>query len=517
MDVFLAGPGAAVGAQPSIIRCMHELPIPIFSAAQVRRLDQVAIEELEIPGYELMCRAGQAALEALRARWPGAERILVLAGAGNNAGDGYVIARLAREAELQATVVALFDTEGLKGDAGTAWRDYSSAGGGLTAWRPELTSDYDVVVDALFGTGLARPLDSRLLEAVGAANGTATPVMAVDIPSGLQADTGAILGGAMEAELTVTFVGLKRGFFAGEGPRVCGTLAWDSLGIPAEVIAASDCVGKRLSPALIRTVLPARPRTAHKGSNGHVLLIGGNYGMPGSVRLAAEAALRVGAGLLTVATRPEHVPIVMTSRPEIMCHGIDNQGDLKPLLERADVIAIGPGLGRDAWAEALLAEAFETGRPMVVDADALNLLTHRYVHRDNWIFTPHPGEAGRLLEASTAEVQRDRFGAAQAIAGRFGGVTVLKGAATLVVRDGEVPWVCDRGNPGMAAAGMGDVLTGVIAGIAAQCQDLFDAARAGVLVHALAGDSAAERGQRGLIAGDLFPHLVTWVNSIARC
>jgi hydroxyethylthiazole kinase-like uncharacterized protein yjeF len=234
--------------------------------------------------------------------------------------------------------------------------------------------------------------------------------------------------------------------------------------------------------------------------------------MAGAARLAGEAALRVGAGLVTVATRPENVASVIADRPELICRGIEKPEQLEALLDRADVLAVGPGLGQEPWAAALFEAALLHDKPCVLDADALNLLARRPSHSDHWILTPHPGEAGRLLGLTAAEIQRDRLASARSINTRYGGTVVLKGAGTLVVCDQALPSICDQGNPGMASPGMGDVLTGVIAGIAAQTSDLAGAARAGVLVHAMAGDMAARRGERGLLATDLFAYLPTCVN-----
>lgn len=270
----------------------------------------------------------------------------------------------------------------------------------------------------------------------------------------------------------------------------------------------------RVDAAWLHTVLPgARARTAHKGDFGHVLIVGGQPGMSGAVRLAGEAALRVGAGLVSIATHPEHAAVLNNGRPELMCHAIAHAATLKPLLERATVLVVGPGLGQSAWARGLLAAVWDCDLPMIVDADALNLLAREPLHRERWILTPHPGEAARLLGCATAEVQADRLAAVRAIQVRYGGVVVLKGVGSLIA-DGVHCRICAAGNPGMASGGMGDVLTGVIAGLCAQGVSLSEAASAGAVVHALAADTAARRdGERGLLAGDLLPELRRWVNA----
>jgi NAD(P)H-hydrate epimerase len=317
----------------------------------------------------------------------------------------------------------------------------------------------------------------------------------------------------VRAECTLTFVGLKTGLFIGDGPEHAGALFFDDLEISPPDPRAFQPALERMTRSLVSTALPRRRRAAHKGTFGHVLVIGGGAGMPGAVRLAGEAALRAGAGLVTVATQIAHVNAIVAGCPELIVQGIERAPDVRPALERADVVAIGPGLGRSDWARGLLVEALGGGRPLVVDADALNLIAEEPALRSpDWILTPHPGEAARLLGTDTAEIQRDRLAALDALLRHLGGTVVLKGAGTLVGRRGVVPALCDHGNPGMASAGMGDVLTGAIAGVLAQVRDPFLAARVGVLVHALAGDSAARAGERGLLASDVIRDLRNWVN-----
>jgi NAD(P)H-hydrate epimerase len=257
---------------------------------------------------------------------------------------------------------------------------------------------------------------------------------------------------------------------------------------------------------------PPRPKNAHKGLFGHVLVVGGDYGFAGAARMAAEAAARVGAGLVSVATRPEHALLIPVARPELMARGIESPEALGPLLERAGVIAVGPGLGNSDWSAALFSRILETGAQLVVDADALNLLARDPLKRSDWILTPHPGEAARLLGCTSAEVQNDRFAAAAQLQQRYGGVCVLKGCGTVIATETQAPAVCSDGNPGMASGGLGDVLTGTIAGLLAQGLDLHAAALLGVCLHAAAGDRAARDGQRGLLAMDLMSWLRRLMN-----
>lgn len=492
---------------------MNALPAPVHSAEQVRAMDRFASEQLGIPGYTLMNRAGEAALDLLAESWPAASRLLVLCGAGNNAGDGYVLARLARAAGLTVTVVALTDPARLGREAGRAWRDFEAAGGAAQAFTPALLDEAEVVIDALLGTGLDRDVTGAYAECIDALNAAGRPVLSLDLPSGLHADSGAVLGSAVRATRTITFVGLKSGLFLGEGPDRVGALSFARLGVP-ESAASGVPVLTRIGPEQVRAALPPRRRGAHKGEHGRVLVIGGGAGMPGAVRLAAESALRVGAGLVTVATLPAHVVSVVGSRPEIMCHGVESEAQARPLMAAADVVAIGPGLGQTNWARGLLEAALAAGKPLVVDADALNLLAQSPWRGARWVLTPHPGEAARLLGLSTAEVQADRLAALRALSARYGGVVVLKGAGSLVLGPAGRPWVCDAGNPGMATAGMGDVLTGAIAGMVAQCPDLERAAVAAVWVHASAGDLAAAAGERGLLASDVIESLPACVNPV---
>ncbi|MCC5868099.1 MAG: NAD(P)H-hydrate dehydratase [Gammaproteobacteria bacterium] len=499
---------------------MPALPTALYTAAQVRALDRHAIEVLGVPGYELMNRAAQAALVALRARFPTARRLRIWCGAGNNAGDGYVLARLAQAAGLAVEVVAVTAPERLAGDAATAWRDWCAASPERLSHAAPAASDgvvnVDLEVDALLGTGLDRPVEGAMAAAVRQINDSPAPVVALDIPSGLSADSGAALGVAVQADLTVSFVALKQGLLTGAGPAHAGALVFDDLGV--------DAAGAGVAPSMRRLVagdllswLPGRSRDAHKGRHGRVLVIGGGPGMPGAVRLAAEAALRVGAGLVSVASLPAHVPAVVAARPEIICHGIEADAAgfalLDELLANADVVALGPGLGRSEWARALWQRAMRHAGPMVIDADGLNLLAEQPLAAAGpRVLTPHPGEAARLLGTTPAAIQADRPAALQALVARHGGIVVLKGAGSLIARNGECPWLCDRGNPGMASAGTGDVLTGAIAGLIAQLGCAWTGARAGVLVHALAGDAAAAGGERGLLAGDLLMRLRACVN-----
>ena len=483
-------------------RSIYKLPSSLYTPESVRRIDHKAIHEYGIPGYTLMRRAGQAVLNVLCEHYPQAKRILVLCGAGNNAGDGYVVARLAQQQGLDVRVVSLIDPEQLQGDALQAYHQWNECTA-LSVNDVALINDADVVVDALLGTGLTRDVEGVWLNWIDALNYADKPVLAVDVPSGLDALTGSIKGAAIAATITVTFIGLKAGLFTASGKACCGEIVFDGLAVP-EAVYESETPVARLLNNPHDWQLPQRRHDSHKGLYGHVLVIGGNEGMPGAVILAAKAALRSGAGMVTVVTRVEHVSAIAAACPEAMVYGSENGNLPVQLSGNISVIAIGPGLGRDAWAHRLLMQAIELDRPMVLDADALNLVAEKNIGiKTPHIITPHPGEAAQLLsKQNAAEIQSDRFSAIKALHELMGGIVVLKGSGTMIF-DGEQLDICPFGNRAMAVAGMGDVLTGMIAALVAQGLDLNRAATAGVCLHALAGDLAADECSRGMLASDV--------------
>lgn len=490
---------------------MEALPGEVYGSVQVRAMDRYAIDHSGIPGYALMQRAAQAAFALLRHEWPAARRIAVLCGAGNNGGDGYVLARLALAAGLEVQLAALVDPARLSGDAAQAWRDFRHAGGQCQEFTAATLATADVIVDALLGTGLDRPVTGPLGSCIEAVNAAGKPVLSLDLPSGLDADNGQVRGVAVRASRTITFVALKSGLYLGAGPDHTGPISFAGLGVPDAARTEHSPLLRRMDEGLLAAALPHRHRTAHKGDHGRVLIVGG-LAMAGAARLAGEAALRSGAGLVTVATRPAAAAAIVAGRPEIIAQAVRSTSALQALAAAADVIAIGPGLGLSHRARRFLSTVLAAGKPLIVDADALALIAAEPQRCEHWILTPHPGEAGRLLGTDAAAIQQDRRGAVAAIVARYGGVCLLKGAGTLVSVRSGAPWVCDRGNPGMATAGCGDVLTGVIAALVAQGADLELAAAAGVLVHACAGDRAAAGGERGVLAGDLVEELPACVN-----
>lgn len=496
---------------------MDELPLDIISLESGRAIDRAAIEQAGIPGYTLMTLAAQAALRECLAFFPDRRRWQIVCGAGNNAGDGYVLARLARQSGIEVSVLYLSDPAALTGDAAQAYADFAASGAEARVWEGQLDEQAELIVDAILGSGLDRDVGGAFADAINAINAHPAPVVAIDIPSGIHGESGKRLGTAIEAALTVCFVSLKPGLFLADGIAATGRLRFDGLGIPQNCRAQADVVMRRIDEQQLHAALPPRRKDANKGDFGHVIVIGGGRGMPGAVRLCAEAALRTGAGKVSVATWPGHADALLAACPELMVHGVEKAEQLLPLLDSADVIAFGPGLGRSAWSENLYAQVAGQGLPAVWDADALNLLAaqpegSRAANVGPRIITPHPGEAARLLNLTSRAVQDDRLTSVQSLQRDYGGVAVLKGAASLVATANAVPLVCTAGNPGMATAGMGDVLTGVIAALLAQGLPLESAAPLGVLAHALAGDRAARQGERGMLASDLLRELRAVVN-----
>ena len=495
----------------------------LYTAEQVRGVDYFAIHELGIAGYKLMCRAGAAVLDEARKHFPDAKRWLVMCGPGNNGGDGYVVARLALHRGIDVTVYSMIDPRELKGDAARAYSDWQFVGGEVLEWplAGDLSYDYDLALDALLGTGIDREVGGQYRQAITYLNKLECPKLAIDIPSGLNADTGRVMGCAVQAESSVTFVGRKRGMYTADGPDYCGSITFDDLAIPSEAAQLhSSSAGKLLAADLLTKFAKPRLLNSHKGSFGHVLAVGGIEGMSGAIRLCGEAALRCGAGRVTLATASAHASLINLDRPELMVKAMGGDNERLSLPSGDFVVAVGPGLGDTDWSESLFRICLEMQTPLVVDADGLNLLakqSHQVVpKRDNWILTPHPAEAARLLDCGVSEIQKDRVQSAMAIARRFNASVVLKGCGTIVANPSGEYAICRYGNPGMATAGSGDVLTGIVVALLGQGLSCFDAAKAGVLAHALAGDLAAEQvGEVSLIAGDIITHLSDVWSSIA--
>lgn len=496
------------------------LPTTLYTAEQTRLLDKTAIEEFGIPGIKLMQRAGHAVFAEILERYPQLGRLTIFAGAGNNGGDGFVIAHLARQKKIDVQLICLGDDDfpnKLQGEAKQAWELLQLFDGSFECYEPGAEVVGDIIVDAMLGTGLAGDVRGKFKQAIEQINSASKKVVAVDIPSGLCADTGRVLGCAVEADLTVSFIGLKQGLLTGEAVNHTGTVLFDDLKVPPEVYDSVDAEVIRTSKSHLHQLLPRRERSAHKGHFGHVLVVGGNHGMGGAALLASEAAIRSGAGLVSLATRPEHVAASLTRCPEVMCHGVETVAALKPLIFKADVIVIGPGLGQDAWAEQMLREVLSSDKARVIDADALNIITEKQLFESDvkqpQICTPHPGEAARVLAEVVSELMADRFAAVKNLQKSLGGTVVLKGAGT-VSTAGEKIYLCNKGNPGMAVGGMGDVLSGICGAFIAQGLSAEDAARAAVYAHASAADLiTSSQGEVGLLATNVSKVIPRVINS----
>ncbi|AKH70721.1 yjeF-like protein, hydroxyethylthiazole kinase-related [Spongiibacter sp. IMCC21906] len=513
------------------------MPTSLYRGAQIRRLEALAIDS-GIAGIELMTRAGQAAFQYLEDRWPEKAPIEIFCGGGNNGGDGYVLAALVAESGVPVKVWAM--TDNVKGDALSARQWAERQGVEIQPWQGATLSPQSLVVDALLGIGLSGSLRQEYAEVIAMINASGAPVLAIDIPSGLCCDTGRTLGDAIHATATLTFVGLKQGLYTGEAVDYVGDLLLNQIDLPGELYKQIEPASYRVSPVKLMASLGTRSKLSHKGSFGHVLVIGGDKGMAGAVLLAASAAARSGAGLVSCATRAEHLPAFCAARPEVMALGVESGVDLAPLLARCSVVVIGPGLGTDAWGAELLKAALAANKPTLLDADALNLLAQDpslNVSADTCrVLTPHPGEAGRLLGESTEAIQHDRFTAVAKLQERYQATVLLKGPGTLIAGAGIVGrgiadagmtgagnedagnedaaiFVSQGGNPGMASGGMGDILSGVIGALMAQGMKGTEASCLGASLHAQAGDIAAELGgERGLLAMDVVDKLQMVVN-----
>lgn len=495
---------------------MSQLPASLYTASQVRELDRTAIEGHAIAGIVLMKRAGRAILSALLSRWGSPEKITVYCGAGNNGGDGYIVAALARARGLRVEAVQVAPVEKLVGDARLAYEFARREGVALTPLAAAHFPTKGVIVDALLGTGLDGEVRQSFAQVIDDINKSGLPVVAVDIPSGLCADTGRVFGCVVAAQLTVTFIGLKRGLLTGRGPVFSGELVFDDLGIPENIYQEVETNCQRSQWSSLYSTIPRRSADAHKGLYGHVMIIGGDLGFGGAVAMAAEAALSVGAGLVSVATRAEHVAPILSRTPEVMAIGVASGQALEPHLDRPTALVIGPGLGRSPWSEQMLQKALASSLPMVLDADALNMLAEGRIGKSadfsRAVLTPHPGEAARLLGMASSEVQNDRFTAVAALEKKYHSAVLLKGVGTLIASEDRGVRLCPHGNPGMASGGQGDVLSGVIGGLLAQGLSPSLAAEVGACLHALAGDDAAAVGQIGLRATELMPYLRRRIN-----
>ncbi|UPW18049.1 NAD(P)H-hydrate dehydratase [Agarivorans sp. TSD2052] len=492
------------------------LPQSLWRAEVVKNQEVLIAEKQGISLSSLMERAGAASFAYLQYRWPQASKILVLAGGGNNGGDAYVVARLAKQFGIKIQLIELGKIDKLPKEAQLARDAWLAAGGQSSDWQA-IDWQYDLIVDGVMGIGISTPLRPFLVQFFGHVNQQALPVLALDIPSGLCANSGRNLGAVIQASATITFIAAKQGLFTGQAANYVGDIVFAGLGLDEQFERDNSSKIALCSQQALSAMLRPRARVSHKGDFGRVVLLGGNIGMAGAIRLAAEACQRVGAGLVRVITKPEHHLVILSGRPELMVTGIEMQQPelLQDALKLASCAVLGPGLGQDEWAKGLFKQALAQNYHSVVDADGLNLLSQVPQRRSNWVLTPHPGEASRLLNCTIGEIEADRMTAAFTIQQRYGGVCVLKGAGTVIAGGNGAIKICNFGNPGMASGGMGDVLSGIIGGLIGQFAaqySLFEIACLGVSIHSRSADLAAEMGERGMLASDLMPYIRQLVN-----
>lgn len=510
---------------------MQNLPDKLYTVNSVVQIEQIVINQYGIPAYELMKRAGKAVFEIISTNYSDCKNILIVCGAGNNAGDGYVVARLAQQSGFNVQVFSLIDPALLKAEALSAYKEWISEGSNallITNVDSVLLDNTDLVIDALLGTGLAREVKAEWAQCINAINDMSVPVISVDIPSGLLADTGVISGVAIKADVTVSFIGLKQGLFTAQAKDVCGEIMFHDLGLPDNVYRAVSNSAKLIDD-LITTLLPKRMESSHKGKFGHALIVGGNTGMPGAVILAARAALRTGAGLVTIVTVPLHLEAICSAVPEAMVRVCDTEAidDVfsNDFINSVTHVAVGMGLGQDTWSLVVLKKCIKLNKPMLIDADALNLIAKQGIQYFEFsktsaiVITPHPGEASRLLTidggAVAVNIQEDRFNAIEKLHKLFNRINantvVLKGSGTIIF-DGEIMKICQKGSSAMAVPGMGDVLSGILVSLLAQDNaktnsSISKNAELAVYLHALAADVASKNKTRGLLASDVIETL----------
>ncbi|MDD4168756.1 MAG: NAD(P)H-hydrate dehydratase [Desulfotomaculaceae bacterium] len=505
----------------------------VVTAAEMKKLDQLTIEEYGVPGLVLMENAGRQVVEVIRQVLGNVRGkvVTVFVGKGNNGGDGFVIARHLSNMGAEVKVLALADVKEIKGDAAVNLEIWQKMGQGVYSLHQIdginivrlVLMNTDLIVDAIYGTGFHGKMRERVGRIVEVLNGSGKPIVAVDIPSGLEADTGRAHGPCIQAAHTVTFALPKLGLILEPGADYAGELHVADISIPPALIEKEAPQHYLITAELVKEWLPPRPSAAHKGSFGRVLVVAGSRGMTGAAYLVGESALRSGAGLITVAV-PESLHDIMESKlSEVMTIPLPDTGNgslsrsarqsILTLLESAGVLALGPGISTLPEVVAMVRELLPSVRvPCVLDADALNALAGeveimRKVQAPV-IITPHPGEMARLMNITTTEIQENRLSVAEKAAVTWNVITLLKGARTVVAAPNGAIYINPTGNPGMATGGSGDVLTGVIASLIAQGLEPVQAASAGAFIHGLAGDlSAKEKGMIGLTAGDIISNL----------
>lgn len=482
----------------------------LYTREQAYQLDKLAIQQDRQPGRQLMQKAAEAVWRAIQNRWSNVNHIVVLAGSGNNGGDAFALALLARNNGVIVDIVSVGDLSHQSPESAFYRQQWQMSGGTVTPWT-DSCPECDLIVDGLLGIGLSKSLTSDWQTMVESINAHQAPKVCIDIPSGLNANTGNAMPCAIQADLTVTFIARKVGCYLADGPDYCARLEFDDLGLSTASRRQVDAVVQLLDETNVR--LPAtRRKNSHKNQFGHVLVVGGNRGLSGAVQLAGMAALRAGTGLVSLCVHPQNYPL--TTSAELMQ---SDWSELDAMVERASVVVVGPGLGRCQQATRVLEQLACIDKPMLIDADALDAGFISSLATQRAILTPHPGEAARLLNNSTADIQQDRIEALQKMMQHWPAVCVLKGAGTLIGQRDELLTLCARGHAGMATAGMGDVLSGIIAAYLAQGLDPLLAAQTGVLVHSLAAEEYARNfDANSLIASDVIDRIAMVSQSLKQ-
>jgi ADP-dependent NAD(P)H-hydrate dehydratase / NAD(P)H-hydrate epimerase len=514
----------------------------LLTAAQSRELDRLSQDNYGVASYALMTNAGEAvaraAVEKYRARI--SEGVLMIAGKGNNGGDGFVTARKLHQDGVNVRAILLAKASSLKGDAARAHADFISSGGRLIEAETESALDDamrerpGVIIDAIFGTGLNAEVKGIARAAIEKINALKLPIVAVDIASGINSDTGAVMGAAIDASLTVTFGFAKYGHVSYPGAAHCGELKVEQIGFAPQAIDEIAPKGLFIEAKDVRGWMTPRTDNSHKGMFGHVMLIAGSRGKAGAALLSSRGALRAGAGLVTVAIPNCVADVVSSGQAELMTEAIaDRDGHfdgraateaLSTLIQPMSSIVVGPGIGVSDGTEDLIAwlieEAVQPARPMLIDADGLNVLAQigpakLKDAKGPIVLTPHPGEMSRLLGIGTTEVNADRISAAKKLAELTGAVTLLKGAHSVIAAPTGEVYINSTGNPGMGTPGMGDALSGMTGAFLAQGMDAFKALALGVFLHGYPADRVATRYSRvGYIVGDLLDELPRAIDTL---
>ena len=472
----------------------------LYTSQETKKLDSLAIRSQKVPAFTLMQKASEFSFNVLLNNWPNTKKVFVFCGKGNNAGDGYLISHLAKEMGLESFIIQASPSNKISGASRKAFKlalESKVKRISIAAFKKKSLKD-SVIVDALLGIGIKGNVRSNLSKLILEINKKSTniPVLSVDIPSGICSNTGINLGVHIQADVTATFVGRKRGCFTSTGRTASGNVVFDDLGISSSLKSQikTNCYLLNTEKSLLK--LKNRKGDAHKGDFGHVLVIGGDKGFGGAAILASKAAVFSGAGLVSL-----HVEAALSSCPELMVNGIESGQDVEEILAKSTVVVLGPGLGQSAWSEQMLQRTFMEAKkrnlPVVLDADGLNLLTKLKLKSGiprKMVITPHPGEAARLVNKEVNKIQEDRFKSVTALEKKFGSVSVLKGSGSLVCykRSGKQRiGVCEAGNPGMAKGGMGDVLAGLIGSFLSQGLGLVEATEVAVDLHSKSADIAS--------------------------